>query len=265
MNLFIEGLQGSGKSTLLNKFAKQYPDYPVYREGDYNPVELAWNALLTYEQYQKMLTKYEYLKEDIIRHTVVEDDTHIVAYTLILAENRQFYQDMEQYELYNGRVSFSHFHEVIMKRYQMYGKGNGLFECSFFQNSIETMMLFYEMNDTAIYDFYQEAFSYMKDKNFQLIYLDSENIRNSILQIKKERVDEQGLECWFPLMMEYLKASPYGKRMGYQNLDDLIKHLARRRELELGIIQDIIKTQATILKAKQFKDDFALSVNGSNQ
>lgn len=253
MNIFIEGLQGSGKSTLLGKLAKQYPDYPVYREGDYNPVELAWNALLTDKQYQEMITKYEYIRQDILQHTIVENDTHIVAYTLILAENRQFYQDMEQYEIYNGRVGFSQFHRTIMKRYQMYSGGNGLFECSFFQNSIETMMLFYEMTDTAIYDFYQEAFSYMKDKYFHLIYLDSENIRNNILQIKKERVDEQGVECWYPLMMEYLKTSPYGKRMNYQNLDHLVEHLTRRRELELGIIQDILKTYATVLKARQFR------------
>lgn len=259
MNIFIEGLQGSGKSTLANKLAKQYPDYPVYREGDYNPVELAWCALLTKEQYEETLIRYEALKEDIVKHTAIEDDAYIVTYTLILADNRQFYQDMEQYEIYNKRVSFAHFHDVIMRRYQMYDKRNGIFECSFFQNSIETQMLFYEMNDAAIYDFYREAFSYVKDKDFRLIYLDNVNIRDNILQIKKERVDEQGVECWFPLMMEYLKTSPYGKRMGYQGFDDLVKHLERRRELELGIIQDIIKTQATILKAKSFGEEFTLS------
>lgn len=253
MNLFIEGLQGSGKSTLTNKLAKRYTDYPVYREGDYNPAELAWCALLTQEQYEKALIRYEYVKEDIVRHTTIENGTYIVAYTLILAENRQFYQDMEQYEIYNNRVCFSRFHDVIMRRYQMYDKRNGIFECSFFQNSIETMMLFYEMSDNAIYDFYREAFSYLKDKNFRLVYLDNENIRENILQIKRERVDEHGVECWFPLMIEYLKTSPYGKRMGYQDLDGLVEHLARRRELELGIIRDIIGTQAVILKAKSFE------------
>lgn len=51
MNFFIEGLQGSGKSTLVNKISKKYPDHTMFREGDYSPVELAWCAYVTEEEY----------------------------------------------------------------------------------------------------------------------------------------------------------------------------------------------------------------------
>ena len=42
LNYFIEGVQGAGKSTLVSMLAKELPTYQVFREGDYNPVELAW-------------------------------------------------------------------------------------------------------------------------------------------------------------------------------------------------------------------------------
>ena len=51
----------------------------------------------------------------------------------------------------------------------------------------------------------------------------------NILQIKKERSDENGVELWFPLMMGYLKDSPYGKHHDYEDVHDLIHHLTRRR------------------------------------
>ena len=41
-NIFIEGIQGTGKTTLLRLLGQQLPDYHVYWEGDYCPVELAW-------------------------------------------------------------------------------------------------------------------------------------------------------------------------------------------------------------------------------
>ena len=46
---FIEGLQGAGKSTLQRKLSDRLPEYTVFREGDYSPVELAWCAYTTEE------------------------------------------------------------------------------------------------------------------------------------------------------------------------------------------------------------------------
>lgn len=39
--IFVEGLQGAGKSTMVNRLSQKNPEYTVYREGDYAPVELA--------------------------------------------------------------------------------------------------------------------------------------------------------------------------------------------------------------------------------
>ncbi|MBQ7955438.1 MAG: hypothetical protein IJ282_06770 [Lachnospiraceae bacterium] len=254
-NIFIEGLQGSGKTTLLTKIVKKCPDYKAYREGDLSPVELAWCSYMSEEEFQKALERFPAWEEEIRKRTMQEGEAYITAYTLILAEDRAFYEYMESHEIYNGRVDFERFRHVIMQRYADFSGNGNVFECSFFQNSIESMMLFYEMPDEEIVAFYREAFDLLKDKAFKLVYLDNEKIRENLLQIRKERCDDKGNEMWFPLMMGYLKESPYGKSHGCQDMEDLIAHFERRRALELRIIREVIGQKALILKAKQYNDE----------
>ena len=189
-NLFIEGIQGSGKSTLSRELAKRLPEFHVYHEGDISPVELAWCSYMKKEVWEGMLQKYPTLADEIKAKTQIEGEYYITAYTRIMAESRSFYEDMEAYEIYNGRVEFDFFHDVIMRRYAAFSEEGCVFECSFFQNSMETMLLYYQLSDEEILAFYQEAYDILKDKGFQMIYLDSEKIRENILQIKKERSDD---------------------------------------------------------------------------
>lgn len=251
-NLFIEGIQGSGKSTLSRELARRLLEFHVYHEGDISPVELAWCSYMKKEVWEGMLQKYPTLADEIKAKTQIEREYYITAYTRIMAESRAFYEDMEAYEIYNGRVEFDFFHDVIMRRYAAFSEEGCVFECSFFQNSMETMLLYYQLSDEEILAFYQEAYDILKDKGFQMIYLDSEKIRENILQIKKERSDEQGNEMWYPLMMNYLKESPYGKAHNYQDFEDMIAHFERRRKLELEIIEKVLKNDCLILTAKEY-------------
>ena len=139
-----------------------------------------------------------------------------------------------------------------MKRYEQFSSYGNLFECSFFQNSLECMMLFYEMSDDDILEFYKQAYDLLKDKNFTMLYIDSNDIAGNIAQIRKERVDTKGKEIWFSLMMDYLTKSPYGKHHGYQNGDDLIKHLEHRRRIELRVIDEVLREKCLVVKSKDY-------------
>lgn len=251
-NIFIEGIQGMGKSTLSNRLAQNLKEYQVYHEGDISPVELAWCSYMTKEQLDKKIEKYPDFAEEIKSKTKQEGEYYITAYTRILAEQRAFYEDMEAHEIYNGRVSFAFFRDVIMKRYREFDGEGCIFECSFFQNSMESMMLYYQLSDEEIIAFYREAYELLKDKGFLMLYLDSEHVRENILQIKKERSDEHGNEMWYPLMMQYLKESPYGKKHSFEGLDDLIAHLERRRKLEKRIIDEVLKDSCIVLPAREY-------------
>ena len=251
-NIFVEGIQGAGKSTLLNQLQKNIPEYMVYREGDISPVELAWCSYMTSEQYEEVCIQYRDICADLESHTVTENDRKITAYTGILTDIPGFHKFMEQFEIYNGNMDFKQFKEIILKRYEKFNEIGNVFECSFFQNSIECMLLYYQMSDDEIMDFYLDAFDILKSKKFRLIYLNAMDIESTIDTIKRERVDEQGNEIWYSLMLQYLEQSPFGKTHNLKAFDGLVSHLKRRRDLELRIIHRIIGKDSIIIDSKNY-------------
>lgn len=252
-NIFIEGIQGTGKTTLLRLLGQQLPDYHVYWEGDYSPVELAWCTYMTENEYEQALAKFPDLVEEIKKWTTREDGHFIVQYTRIMAERREFYEYMEQYEIYNARRPLKEFKEILLKRYAAFeGKGN-IFECSFFQNTVEELLLYYEMSEQEILDFYEELFAQLNEKNFVMLYLYSEQIEENILQIKRERSDGNGNEMWYPLMLRYLNDTPYGKKHPFAGVEDMAAHFRRRMQMEMKIIEKVLGEQAIILPAKEYE------------
>ena len=112
MNIFVEGLQGMGKSTLLQKLSRKYPEYHVYHEGDYCPIELAWCTYMTQKEYEEALSAYPMLKEEMMRRTYREGDRYIMEYTRILTDVPGFHRDMERFEIYNGRKNAEEFLDI---------------------------------------------------------------------------------------------------------------------------------------------------------
>lgn len=253
MTYFVEGLQGSGKSTLVQKLAERSPDFSVFREGDYSPVELAWCAYLEKEKYELVLDKYADIKKEIEEKAVAENGCYVVPYTQILTDISGFHKDLEQYEIYNGRRSRDIFEEIVLSRFAAWNGEKQIFECSIFQNIVEDMLLFAEASDEDIIDFYKRVKEVLKGKAYKIIYLETENIRESIEIIKKERSDEQGEEIWFPLMLSYFEESPYAKTNGLFGPEGLIKHLIRRQALELRVCKEIFAEQSVIWKSKKYE------------
>lgn len=256
MNIFIEGLQGTGKTTLLQRFSRKYPEYHIYREGDYCPVELAWCAYMTEEEYASALSVYPSLAEEIKRWTTREEDRYIVAYTRIITDEPGFHKYMEQFEIYNGRREREDFERIILKRYwnlSVEDAGN-LFECAFFQNIMEELILFQQMSDDQICLFYRKLIGVISKKDFRLYYLYSENIEETIMRIREERSDAMGNQLWYQLMLGYLRESPYGKAHHFRDFEDMITHFRHRQELEMRIIREYLGECAVILPAGQYVD-----------
>lgn len=251
-NLWIEGLQGSGKSTLLQEIVTLQPNYKICREGDYSPVELAWCTWMDREQYEAVLSRYEAISEEIKQYTVQEGERFIVMYTRILTDIPGFHKDLEQHEIYNGRRSPEELKEIVLSRYHTFRESGYIFECSFLQNLVEDLILFHQLSDHEILEFYKELFEALDKDAFRLLYLYSDDIPENIRTIKKERSDTEGNPIWYLLMMEYFKKSPYGIKHGVESFDDLIAHFKHRQELELRIIREIVGERAVILKSKQW-------------
>ncbi|MBO4473858.1 MAG: hypothetical protein J5750_02975 [Clostridiales bacterium] len=254
MNYFVEGLQGSGKSTLVGKLSEKNPEYTAIREGEYSPVELAWCAYLTKEEYAEVLEKYPELREQIVEKTYEEDERVIVCYTKVRTEDHGFYQDLEQHEIYNNRVSYDEFKRIILTRFRNWNGDGNIFECSILQNIVEDMMLFRVCTDDEIVAFYKEVREALEGKEYRIMYLKAEDIRGNLSVIRKERSDENGKEIWFPLMMQFFDNCPYSKAKGTSGEADLIRHFEHRQALELRILEEVFPDKSTILCSKGYTD-----------
>lgn len=250
MNYFVEGIQGAGKSTMVRKLAEEYLNYTVFREGDYSPVELAWCSYVNEEEYTSILDKYSMIANEIKEKTVQEEDRKIVCYTQILTDVPGFHKYMEQYEIYNGNRSRDSFEQIVLERFRKWKGENQIFECSIFQNIIENQILFLEMTDDEIMKFYHNVRLMLARKQYEIVYLDVDDIRATEEIIRKERSDDLGNELWYSLMINYLEESPYGKHHNFQGMDGLVKHLEHRRNLEKRILTEVFPDHFKIKKRK---------------
>lgn len=254
-NIFVEGIQGSGKSTLAMALRNQLQGYKLYLEGDLCPVDLAWCSYMDKESYEQVLERFSHVATEIKNKTIVENNRYITAYTQVLAEDSEFYKLMESHEIYNGRVSYDEFHRIIIERFTNFSGTGNIFECALFQNPIETLLLFYEKSEEIIMGIYKELYDILKKKDLILLYLDSKDIAANIEAIRKERVDGSGQELWYPLMMNYLRESPYGIKHPFLGLDEMIAHFRRRRNLERRIVEEVFQNCSMIVPAKSGLED----------
>ena len=122
VNVFIEGIQGMGKSTLMNSIFKAIPEFRICREGDYSPIDLAWCAWLSQEEYETVLERYGSIRDEIMKNTVQEQDHFIVSYTKIITDIPNFHKELEKYEIYNGRKTLPELKELIFTRYRNFAE-----------------------------------------------------------------------------------------------------------------------------------------------
>lgn len=263
--IFLEGIPGSGKSTLLQFLSERFPSVPAYREGDLSPIELAWCSELSIPAYETLRSRYPALDAEIRAHSRQEGERMHVAYTQIRTDDPAFYAEWEQHEIYSGRRDPAEFRDILLRRYQTYAEEQrraftpAIFECSLFQNSIEEWMLHICPPEEEIFRFYREVFSRFAGVPLTLIRLIPQDMARSIDAICRERVNEQGEEIWYQMMMDYLNGSAYGRRHPFRTREDLLAHFRRRTDLERRIIADCFPGKYLELESRAYDPEAILA------
>jgi len=114
-------------------------------------------------------------------------------------------------------------------------------------------MLYGEYKEEEIIAFYRKLIANLNLEQMLIIRLVSPDIRESIMQIKKERVNEKKEEFWYHLMLEYLKGSPYGKAHNYKGFEDILAHFNRRVKIENRIATEVLHNRCIDMESKNYQ------------
>ncbi len=112
------------------------------------------------------------------------------------------------------------------------------------------MILFRDMSDDSIFDFYKEVRSALNGKEYEIYYIESPDIEKNLNAVRVERVDKDGNEIWFNMLMEFFINSPYARKRSLNKYEDLLIHLRHRQTLELQICREIFDEMVTVIKSK---------------
>ena len=114
------------------------------------------------------------------------------------------------------------------------------------------MILFRDLSDDAILDFYKEVRSALEGKEYEIWYIESPDIENNLGTVRRERTDKDGNEIWFNMVMDYFISSPYAKKRSLKSPEDFLAHLQHRQTLELRICREIFGEKLTVIRSKAY-------------
>ncbi len=150
---------------------------------------------------------------------------------------------MERYELYDSRVPFPVFEELLLRRWSTFGRDadsrdeRNIFECAFLQNHVNELMNFQLADRERMKAHCQALVTTVRALSPMLVYLAQPNVRATMERIAAERVSPNG--SWIEGITSYLEQTPYGKRQGLRGFDGVVRAYEERQRAELEIVRSL--------------------------
>lgn len=252
--ILIEGIPGSGKSTLsarLEKWLKaQGLHAKLFGEGDAHPADLAWNAVLTEEEWQRVHTENPHLAPALKQQTIVEDGLHIVAYTKLGYEQMgaSLNDFFAAHEVYDGRIPLAQFTQLHRKRWAAFGEMAAqtpntlyLFECAYLQNHVNELFGCHEKDDGTILAHLNALADSVAHLRPLLLYLDQPDPAETVKKVALERVGPpgSGRPDWIDLVIAYVESSQYGRTHGLKGYEGVLSFFLERKRIEMALWDDL--------------------------
>ncbi len=246
--IFIEGLPGSGKTTFAKRLNTELNTrgYTVkqYSEGELNPIDLAWCALLTEEDFKTLTKKHPLLKHEFVKHSVKLDNTYAFAYTQCdhAYTTKAFYEDLEQYEIYRTKDIdyFMSMHLKLWKQFDKNAKDDTIyiFESIYIQNHINELMLKYDYSNDDIETYLTTLMQNFNRITPVLCHIEQKHVEATIGKMAKERVskDKTKYNDWIDNVITYIGNQPYAEKYNYTDYPGIIKYFSLRQKKTVSLL-----------------------------
>lgn len=264
--IIIEGIPGSGKSTCAKRveeyLTKKGIKAKLYNEGEAHPVDMAWNAYLTLDEYEALLSKYPEYSDVIKKHTQFEAEYVTIAYTKLgfYPNQNELMDYLEAHEVYDGRVDLATFEKLHLKRWSSFHLKDDevvIFECAYLQNQVGELMQTHNQSKDHIYAYLLEILKGIAKYQPLIIYLTQKNVEETITRVAKERVstDQSKWEDWIDLVTRLIENSLYGKVHDLKGLEGAMQFFKDRKQVELEFLNQISTQYPKLASVKILAND----------
>ena len=241
--ILVEGIPGSGKTTIANRISAHYRSIGIsaitYSEGEAHPADLGWIACIPLDRYDELLARYPQFAEDIRANVQIEQGYAMVAHLWIKDKTKAFHDEMEGYEVYDGKVEWEVFQGLHFTRWQSFAEAQAIkeevavFECALLQNHINELLFHHNKGESEIIAHIKLLADSVKKLNPVLIYLNQPDVRETIRRVSDARAGKHGSKDWMNRVIDYFESCPHGV---YRGFDGMVQAFEDRKRIELIIL-----------------------------
>ncbi len=224
--IFLEGLPGSGKTVfsrrLENDFKMLMP-IKKYEEGELNPLDFGYLAIMDKTEYKHLLTQFNDIRDDIEAVSTNLGSFIMTAFTKVKRPSLDdaFYQTFSRYQLTEVN-DFEYFKKTTFNLWKAFVESYDqdtlyLYGGAFLQNQYEALWLKYGLNLKEMQDYFKELINIIKPLNPLIIYIYQPNVSAAIKRTAKKRqaIYTGAFKDWFELVKASLMNMPLAKQKGY--------------------------------------------------
>lgn len=251
--IIFEGIPGSGKTTMAKRLYEYLGNQGIksrlYNEGDSDhPVDLAWHAYLTRDEFTELITKYVEQADELCKHSIIEDDYAIVPYK---RQGSSIYEDDLMNYLETREVCYCNiptvpievFSRIFRKRWERFAQSSDLkdgitiFESALFQHQIHDLMRMYAPETPVIAEHLRALTNEVGDLKPIIFYITQSSVKETLERAWKQRTTPQ----YNPMAsnIKFVENSQYGKKNKLTGVEGAIKFWEARKGIEFEVMNQL--------------------------